>query len=178
MGGICNIFMEKYEMHIKFQGRRPCVWPWLWWEDSPTQSQPIAVPKSTYFIQNSRIRAGDIMSEFQLLEVVPAIERCNGRGFVAPLVQFQVPFWQTLICCHVLAVKFSCNGTMKTLSFVTSIHNRKFSFCGCNMTGLLCTLASSGVCCTREMKDIYDSFMNDERKRKIALVRCYTPQIL
>ena len=65
--------------------------------------------KSTYCIQ-----AIHVMSEFQLFEIVPTIQRCNGRGFVTSLVKFQVPFWQTIICCHVLAVKYSCKDTMRT----------------------------------------------------------------
>ena len=65
--------------------------------------------KSTYCIQ-----AIHVMSEFQLFEIVPTIQRCNGRGFVTSLVKFQVPFWQMVICCHVLAVKCSCKDKMRT----------------------------------------------------------------
>jgi len=65
--------------------------------------------KSTYCIQ-----AIHVMSEFQLFEIVPAIQRCIGRGFVTLLVKFQVPFWQMFTCCHVLAVKYSCKDTIRT----------------------------------------------------------------
>lgn len=104
--------------------------------------------ESIYFIPSPRIQPGHVMSEFQLLEVVSAIQRRNGRGFVAA-VQFQVPFWQTLICCHVLAVKCSCNHTMETINNsetqIYTIHytyNFKFSFFWCDW--VLGTMPCSG----------------------------------
>jgi hypothetical protein len=126
--------------------------------------------ESIYFIPSPRIQAGHVMSEFQLLEVVSAIQRRNGRGFVAA-VQFQVPFWQTLICCHVLAVKCSCNHIMETINNsetqIYTIHYTYNIILSCPFFGVTESLALSpvvGLLYQPLMKMIYGEMMKGKNQ--------------